>query len=33
MTDYPEDIDLPPAESILFWLVIGVVIFWAACFC
>ena len=33
MTHHPDDIDMEPDASLLFWLVIGVVIFWAACFC
>ena len=33
MTNHPDDPDTDPEASLLFWLVIGVVVFWAAWFC
>lgn len=33
MTDYPDDPDADPEASLLFWLVIGVVIFAVTGFC
>lgn len=33
MTDYPDDIDLTPGESLLFWVVIALAIFVVSGFC